>query len=283
MLASRCWGLDHVRAVHAWHRTRGRDARVAIVDTHIANHPAIEICERVDVRAHGGGHDPSHGVSIAAIVQSVAPEASLIAVTIAPPLNVENAARGIHAAVSRGAHVINASWRFDLPHIQLAPLRSAIGRAGDAGVLVVVAAGNGGKNMDVTPEYPACWALDNVIAVAGHWPAQHDRSFDPLRLVPTSNHGKGVVHLAAPGDGIWTAVNSRAGLGDSHGFADRCGTSFAAPFVSGAAALLRSLNPNWRAPELRAHLLANARASTTPRGRTATDGWLDVERAVLRA
>lgn len=201
-----------------------------------------------------------------------------MAITFAPPLTIANAARGIDAAVSCGAHVINASWGFDLPPSQLMPLLCALERASDAGVLVVVAAGNGGKNLDAWPEYPACCPLDNVLTVAGHWPslAPPEDVLDTRRLVPTSNRGATSVHLAAPGDGIWTAVSGE------ERFADRSGTSFAAPFVAGAAALLHSLHPRWRAADLRAQLLVTARPSTTPSGQTHTDGWLDVERAVLR-
>jgi subtilisin family serine protease len=105
-------------------------------------------------------------------------------------------------------------------------LRAAVQRAGEYGMLFVAAAGNDSKDTRCYPVYPASFDLPNVISVA----ASDNRD----ELATFSNYGSSSVHLAAPGVGICSTVNNA----NLYGY--REGTSMAAPFVSGAAALLWS-------------------------------------------
>ena len=143
--------------------------------------------------------------------------------------NTADAANAIDYAVAHGARVVNASWGG--PSFSQA-LYGSIKRAGDRGVMVVAAAGNEGVNADVKPDYPAAFDLPNIVSVAAT-----DRSD---RLLDFSNYGAKTVDLAAPGDDVYSTVPT---LSDPSGYASFSGTSMAAPFVSGAAALYLSKFP----------------------------------------
>ena len=74
----------------------------------------------------------------------------------------------------------------------------AIANANSAGVLFVAAAGNEGTNNDTTPSYPASYNLPNIISVAAT--DQNDN------LSYFSNYGATSVHVAAPGENIYSTV-----------------------------------------------------------------------------
>lgn len=105
-------------------------------------------------------------------------------------------------------------------------LRAAVRRAGEHGMLFVASAGNDEKDTRCYPVYPASFDLPNIISVA----ASDNRD----ELGAFSNFGKTSVHLAAPGVQICSTVNNA----NLYGYKN--GTSMAAPFVSGSAALVWS-------------------------------------------
>jgi len=88
--------------------------------------------------------------------------------------------------------VINASYGGPYSYAEF----SAIQRLRDRGILLVAAAGNNGKNNDVSPLYPCNYNLDNIICVAST-----DRN-DNLSWF--SNYGNSTVHVAAPGEQIYS-------------------------------------------------------------------------------
>ena len=180
--------------------------------------------------------------------------------------NTADAASAIDYAVDHGARVINASWGG--PAFSHA-LYSAIRRAGEHGVLVVAAAGNDGVNADSSPDYPAAFDLPNIISVAAT-----DRSD---RLLDFSNYGAKSVDLGAPGDDIYSTVPN---VTDPSGYAAFSGTSMAAPFVAGAAALYLSKFPGASVDQVRAALLSTVDRLPTLAGKTVSGGRLNVAKAL---
>lgn len=127
-------------------------------------------------------------------------------------------------------------------------LQSAVNYAWNKGIPVVAAAGNTGNT---TPNYPA--ACSNVIAVSAVNNSNVIEGFSsrgPWAGTP------GQIDIAAPGGGILTT----AGGG---GYQSPSGTSFAAPLVSSALALVWSKNRNLSRDEAIALVLGNA-DNTTP-------------------
>ncbi len=123
-----------------------------------------------------------------------------------------NVAAGIRWAAAHGANVINLSFVLSGPD---SDVESAIAYAHQQGAIVIAAAGNAGTG---DPTYPASYPF--VVSVAA------TDSSD--QLYGWSTHGSWVT-LAAPGCTMTTALGG--------GSATFCGTSAAAPLVSGLAAL----------------------------------------------
>ena len=98
--------------------------------------------------------------------------------------------------------------------------------------MFVASAGENGDDNDAKPHLPSGFSLSNVLSVTAF-----DRFGDltTIQRVP-SNVGKTTVHLAAPGDDIWSTCLPRKGL-----YCEGSFTSVAAPFVSGTAALMFSI------------------------------------------
>ena len=174
-------------------------------------------------------------------------------------------------ALAHGAKIINAS--FDTPTASLA-LSNAIVAARDAGVIWVASAGNNSQNIDITPSYPSCYGLDNIVSVAAT--TRNDGLFS------LSNFGATNVALGAPGDQLTTTFAASdtyyyppAGLGINIG-----GTSLAAPYVSGALALMLAKYPDENYRQIIQRLLAATDPVPALRGKCKTGGRLNLAKAL---
>ena len=153
--------------------------------------------------------------------------------------------------------VINSSWGGgDFS----AAMQTAIQAANDAGILFVTAAGNNGTNNDTTAQYPANYNLPNVISVAAT--DQNDQ------LASFSNYGATTVDIAAPGVSIYSTIPGNK-------YAIYSGTSMAAPFVSGVAALAWSIDPNATVADVRNAILQGADPVAGLSGKVVCGGRLD--------
>ena len=170
----------------------------------------------------------------------------------------------IDYAIAKGAKLINASFggaSFSQS------LYEALKRARDAGIIVVCSAGNDGDNADLSAHYPSGYLLENIIAVANTTRTD--------ALSSSSAYGSGLVDLGAPGTSIFTASRS----GDRN-YDVVSGTSFSAPMVTGALALLKAKFPNENYRETINRLLRGVEAKSALAGKTATGGRLNLAGAL---
>lgn len=151
---------------------------------------------------------------------------------------------GVKMAVDLGARIINMSFGTDDEALEpgaAKPHAEAIAYAAARGCVMVAASGN---SSDARTYWPA--AFPEVIAVGSV-----GADYTPSRFSTTSPH----VALCAPGERVMTAA--------LEGYQNATGTSFAAPFVAAAAALLTARAQRRSAPldpdTIRAILVASSR------------------------
>jgi subtilisin family serine protease len=203
----------------------------------------------------------NNGVGIAGIDWNV----QLMAVKVLDSTGsglTSTAIQGLNYAVANGAKIVNASWG-STGYDQA--LQTAIASARAQGVIFVAAAGNSSTNNDVTPIYPASYSGDNIVAVAAT--DQYDN------LASFSNYGPTSVALAAPGMSVQSTY-----VGG--GYAYMSGTSAAAPFVSGAMALVWDLHPTWSYSQVIHQVLSTVDPLPGLAGKLASGGRLDLAAAV---
>jgi subtilisin family serine protease/peroxiredoxin len=114
-------------------------------------------------------------------------------------------------------------------------------------VLFVIAAGN--ENDDVGRTCPASLArrYENVIAVGATTQSPPDNRAEFLK--GASNYGDGIT-IAAPGQAVWTTLAN-----DQDGYGFTAGTSVAAPLVTGVVAVMRSINRDLPASQVKQLLI----------------------------
>ena len=171
----------------------------------------------------------------------------------------------IEYAVANGANIISCSYGgYIYDEAQYDAMRKAL----DYGVLFCCAAGNDRQNLDVTPCYPACYGLANIISVAASDP--NDKLAEDF-----SNYGAKSVHVAAPGCGIFSTFpeNNYAGIS---------GTSMATPMVSGIAALLKSAFPNATSMDLKEAILGGVDVVDSLKGKVTTGGRVNAYNSLMQ-
>ncbi|TGE16786.1 S8 family peptidase [Hymenobacter elongatus] len=161
----------------------------------------------------------------------------------------KDVANAIRYAVDNGAQIINMSFgKYYSPH--RAAVDEAIRYAGSKGVLLVHAAGNESKNVDLNVHYPAPVPLTGT-AYANFITVGASGSTNDAQLTANfSNYGKRV-DVFAPGVGIYSTMP-----GSKYG--NESGTSMAAPTVAGVAAVLKAYFPQLTATELKRIIMQSA-------------------------
>lgn len=178
--------------------------------------------------------------------------------------SISNEIECIDYALANGAQLINISYgSIGFSQAEY----DALERARSAGVIVVTSAGNDGASNDLFPSYPANYLLDNLVRVAAT-DARDD-------LADFSNFGSGLVDLAAPGKDIlltWSANDTD--------YSSHNGTSFSAPIVTGALALLKAQFPTVDYRTLLNRLFRSVDPLPALDGKVQTGGRLNLARAL---
>ncbi len=319
-LASQQWYLDQDRAWSFWpQQPTLAPVKVAVIDSGIDyGHP--EFAGRIvagrsfvdgtwkrDTDGHGTfvagliAADPSNNQGIAGIAFNAQ---LLIAKVVSPEssaVNLPAETAAIRWAVREGARVINLSLGGERDpqdprnDYYSSAERNAIEYAVSKGVVVVAAVGNGTDSPTMPwpyADYPA--ALPHVLGVSA---LRQNGSVPDF-----SNRDQVYVDIAAPGDGILSTVPRNlvdatqpgcagqpySNCGSAE-FRNAIGTSFAAPQVSAAAALLLGQDPKLTADQVVWLLERSARdvnavtgCPICPAGRDSLTGWgrLDVQAAL---
>lgn len=155
----------------------------------------------------------------------------------------EAAIDAIHYAVKNGARVINLSFVGDSAS---SALSQAVADAYHAGVVIVAALGNDGKDVNSSPVYPACFRSETedwVIGVTATDELDDETEF--------TNFGNACADLSAPGVNIEGLTLSDGGEGLTGEQFAWDGTSAASPMVAGTAALILSAFPGMTPDQVR--------------------------------
>lgn len=194
-------------------------------------------------------------------------------------------AQGVDRAVAAGAKVINLSLGGSSPSTTL---RSAVARAASAGVVVIVAAGNDGDSTEagVDPNNPDPFATGLRQAGAGNviiaGSVDKDNAFSAFSNKAGAEAGwflsaRGEKVCCVYENGVLKITTDSTGARFQYVFS---GTSFAAPQIAGAAALLLQAFPNLTATQVVDLLLRTARdAGATGTDSTFGRGILDLNAA----
>jgi type VII secretion-associated serine protease mycosin len=237
MQVAESWAQRRLDARGVWKLTRGEGVTVAVIDSGLdLRHPSLAgaVIKQVDLTRTGHRDCMGHGTAIAGIIAArylrgvpfygVAPAARLLSYkqTNAKDGDVAKLAEAITKAADAGADVINVSVQAsDQPD-----LKAAVQYALSRDIVIVAAAGNVDRDGVSSPAYPA--AYEGVLSVGS--------ATEDGRLSDFSNTGSRV-GVVAPGEKVTSTWTGRS----FHGSLE--GTSFAAPYVSGVAALVRSRHP----------------------------------------
>ncbi|WP_399930395.1 type VII secretion-associated serine protease mycosin [Streptomyces kanamyceticus] len=290
----RPWSLQRVLLDELWLQSKGKGVRVAVIDTGVDTRnpqlkPAVDASrgrnylpakddkgEKIDRgKANGTTDTVGHGTRVAGIIAArpakgtgfvgLAPEATIIPIKQNDAEGhgtAETLAKAIDYAVDAGADVINISQDTANAAEPSPELERAVDRALGLRRVVVASAGNDGLGGNVKKTYPASY--EGVLAVAAS-----DRNNERAAFSQSGDF----VDVAAPGVDMISTVPLGGHCADS-------GTSFAAPYVAGLAALIKSEHPHWTPRQITAQIQQTAERSVPGHDRLVGWGVADPTRAL---
>jgi len=217
--------------------------------------------EKVYGNADVIGPDASHGTGVAGIVAAerdnkgvmgIASNVRIMTIRTVPDGDErdKDVANAIRYAVDMGANIINMSFgKAYSPNKDV--VDAAVKYADSKGVLMIHAAGNDAKNLQTEKNFPSQFYLDG--GRARNWIEVGASNWEGLEKLAAdfSNYGRSQVDVFAPG----TTINSTSPNNEYHAAS---GTSFAAPVVSGIAAMLMAYYPDLTGADVRRIILESS-------------------------
>lgn len=232
------WGVKHIKASQAWTISTGHRIKIGVIDTGVDfSHPDLQysLTRGINLvnRAIPPYDDNGHGTHISGTIAAANSTQGMIGVaprsTVYPvkafdhngSAYVSDIVSGIDWCVRNGIEIINMSFGMQT---RSRALLDIVGKATQAGTIIVASSGNDGKKRSV--DYPARYP--QTISVGAT-----DRK---RKIAAFSNRGP-YVDIYAPGEKIVSAWLQ----GQYH---EMSGTSMATSHVSGTIALLLSQRPD---------------------------------------
>ena len=279
--ADQVWTLSDSYGVSV----RGSGIVVAVIDTGVDyTHPdlgggfgpAYKVIGGYDFSNNDADprDDHGHGTHVAGIIAAsggssgVAPEAKILAYKVLGrdgSGSTSNVIAGIEAAMDPNSdgntidHADIISMSLGGPGEIGDPMCLAVERAVDAGIVVVVAAGNSGPTFGTVaspglePKVITVGAIDSIGNIASF--SSRGTSSDTL-IKP---------EISAPGVNVVSTVPfSGTMLSSSTGYMALSGTSMATPHVSGVAALLVQLHPDWTPEQVKSAMISGSKTMDEP-------------------
>ena len=266
------WSKRLTQTDWAWNVSTGEGVKIALIDTAIELHE--DLADNLDLEnAWNFAHDTPdvigwwmpHATRVAGIaaakidngkgIAGIAGNASIMPLVVfdagSEGILESDVVEAIIYAVDKGAKIINMSIG-NLDSVFLKPTQDAIEYAWDEGLFLSGAAGNGNQDTCI---YPA--AYEHVMACGAT--NSEDGRWDDGML--GSNYGSAIDIYAPGGKVVTTWVWEDSLYTDFFS-----GTSFAAPAISGLAALIWSVHPEWTNQELWDKIIESADTITIDKG-----------------
>lgn len=272
------WGIADTHLNEAWSIHTGINiVKVGVLDSGIdGTHPELSdkiivsmsrdfVTNSNDNTVTEVKDDHGHGTHVAGIIAAqghngigisgVAWNISLVSLKVHDAFNTgyaSNVINAINYANSSGISILNYSGY--VPE-DTNLLKIAIQQYSG---LLICSAGNAGANNDVGGSYPSSWNLPNVISVGALENSSTKRA--------QSNYGQETVDIFAPGSNILSCYptnkcNVFCAFDEDHyadGYHYMSGTSMAAPFVTGVAALIKSQYYSYTGAQIKERILIGA-------------------------
>lgn len=257
--------LDLIRAPEAWNIAKhyGK-VKVGVNEAgFILNHPDVEFDTIIGTNVESNG---GHGIIVSGLISAKTDNTIGIASTGGFNTKLIGGTNSILKLAQEGCVVINCSWHNGSTYSSIMDnLCTSI--VDDYDCVLVFSAGNGAGQvgnsyMKLYPaSYDACLSVTSIgykyeygHSANKNWADVHEHYIGDS--LSTHQHNSSV-DICAPGYGVRSTMLN----GDTLYTNYSTGTSFAAPMVTGTAAMVRAVNPNLSAREVMAILKSTADAS----------------------
>jgi subtilisin family serine protease len=247
-------GVKHFETMMNYQLNLDFDPRELVGDNY------ADVNERYYGNNHIDGPEGEHGTHVGGIVAATRNDIGMNGVSNSAQLMIircvpngderdKDVANAIRYATDNGARVINMSFGKSYSP-QKAAVDDAVKYAESKGVLLIHAAGNDTKNIDVEANFPKDKYNDGSYCSTWLEIGASGPSRDML-MADFSNYGKQSVDVFAPGVDIYSTIPGSL-------YKDNSGTSMAAPVTSGVAATILSYYPHLTAADVKQIIMQSA-------------------------